>query len=128
MEKGLCEKSIRPSSFDDGRLEHGAATLMGILGNLAARGRESRLEDLADPLTRALARELRRFGVEVDVDYHGLLPLVARYRGKAVVAESDGRVEQLDGRALEDAGADGLLDLLTAAAVDDDRGDAGAVE
>lgn len=81
--------SIHPSSFDDGRLEHGAATLMGILGNLAARDRESRLEDLADPLTRALARELRRFGVEVDVDYHGLLPLVARYQGKAVVAESD---------------------------------------
>jgi hypothetical protein len=81
--------SIRPSAFDDGRLEHGAATLMGILGNVAARGRESRLEDLADPLTRALARELRRLGVEVDVDYRGLLPLVARHQGKAVVAESD---------------------------------------
>lgn len=81
--------SIRPSAFDDGRLEHGAATLMGILGNLASRGRESRLEDLADPLTRALARELRGLGVEVDVDYRGLLPLVARYKGKAVVAESD---------------------------------------
>ncbi|BFM26179.1 AAA family ATPase [Microbacterium sp. che218] len=81
--------SIRPSAFDDGRLEHGAATLMGILGNVAARGRESRLEDLADPLTRALARELRQLGVEVDVDYRGLLPLVARYQGKAVVAESD---------------------------------------
>ncbi|MCM3502483.1 AAA family ATPase [Microbacterium sp. P26] len=81
--------SIRPSAFDDGRLEHGAATLMGILGNVAARGRETRLEDLADPLTRALARELRQLGVEVDVDYRGLLPLVARYQGKAVVAESD---------------------------------------
>jgi len=81
--------SIRPSSFDDGRLEHGAATLMGILGNLAARGRESRLEDLADPLTLALARELRRLGIAVDVHYRGLLPLVAQHGGKAVVAESD---------------------------------------
>ncbi|WP_295851386.1 AAA family ATPase [uncultured Microbacterium sp.] len=81
--------SIRPSAFDDGRLEHGAATLMGILGNVASRSRETRLEDLADPLTRALARELRRLEIEVDVDYRGLLPLVARYRGKAVVAESD---------------------------------------
>jgi len=81
--------SIRPSAFDDGRLEHGAATLMGILGNLAGRGRDARLEDLADPLTRALARELRRLGIEVDLDYRGLLPLVARHRGKAVVAESD---------------------------------------
>ncbi|WP_375384611.1 AAA family ATPase [uncultured Microbacterium sp.] len=81
--------SIRPSAFDDGRLEHGAATLMEILGGLAARARDARLEDLADPLTLALARELRRLGIAVDVDYRGLLPLVAQYGGKAVVAESD---------------------------------------
>ena len=81
--------SIRPSAFDDGRLEHGAATLMGILGGIASRAREARLEDLADPLTLALARELRRVGVSVDVDYRGLLPLVAQHGGKAVVAESD---------------------------------------
>lgn len=81
--------SIRPSAFDDGRLEYGAATLMGILGGLAARRREARLEDLADPLTLALARELRRLGVSVDVHYRGLLPLVAQFDGKAVVAESD---------------------------------------
>ena len=81
--------SIRPSSFDDGRLEHGAATLMSILGGLAARQRDARLEDLADPLTRSLARELRRLGVAVDVDYRGLLPLVAQHDGKAVVVESD---------------------------------------
>ncbi|WP_374208912.1 AAA family ATPase [Microbacterium sp. CIAB417] len=81
--------SIRPSSFDDGRLEHGAATLMSILGGLATRGREARLEDLADPLTLALARELRRAGASVDVDYRGLLPLVAQHGGRAVVIESD---------------------------------------
>ena len=81
--------SIRPSAFDEGRLEHGAATLMGILGAISARGREARLEDLADPLTLALARELRRLGVAVDVDYRGLLPLVAQHGGKAVVVESD---------------------------------------
>lgn len=81
--------SIRPSSFDDGRLEYGAATLMSILGGIAARAREARLEDLADPLTLALARELRRLGVSVDVHYRGRLPLVAQYGSKAVVAESD---------------------------------------
>lgn len=81
--------SIRPSAFDDGRLEYGAATLMGILGSLAARGREARLEDLADPLTLTLARELRRLGASVDVHYRGLLPLVAQHNGKAVVVESD---------------------------------------
>lgn len=81
--------SIRPSAFDDGRLEHGAATLMGILGGLAARAREARLEDLADPLTLSLARELRRLGIAVDVHYRGLLPLVAQHGGRAVVVESD---------------------------------------
>lgn len=81
--------SIRPSAFDEGRLDYGAATLMSILGGMAARGREARLEDLADPLTRALAHELRALGVSVDVHYRGLLPLVAQYDGKAVVAESD---------------------------------------
>jgi hypothetical protein len=81
--------SIRPSAFDEGRLEYGAATLMAVLGGIAARAREARLEDLADPLTRALARELRRLGVSVDVNYRGLLPLVAQHDGKAVVAESD---------------------------------------
>jgi hypothetical protein len=81
--------SIRPSAFDDGRLEHGAATLMSILGGMASRQREARLEDLADPLTRRLADELRRLGVAVDVQYRGLLPLVAQHAGKAVVVESD---------------------------------------
>ena len=49
--------------------------------------RDARLEDLADPLTLALARELRRRGASVDVDYRGLLPLVAQHNGKAVVIE-----------------------------------------
>ncbi|MFS0868083.1 AAA family ATPase [Microbacterium sp. 179-B 1A2 NHS] len=82
--------SIRPSAFDEGRLTHGAATLMSILGSVAARGRDARLEDLADPLTLTLAQHLRALGVSVDVHYRGgLLPLVAQYKGKAVVADLD---------------------------------------
>ncbi|WP_218844655.1 AAA family ATPase [Microbacterium pseudoresistens] len=81
--------SIRPSAFDDGRLEHGAASLMSILGGLASHRRDERLEDLADPLTLVLARELRRLGASVDVDYRGRLPLVAQHDGKAIVIESD---------------------------------------
>jgi len=81
--------SIRPSSFDEGRLESGAATLMTILSGIAARAREARLDDLADPLTLILAQQLRRLGIAVDVDYRGLLPLVAQHQGKAVVAVSD---------------------------------------
>ncbi|SJM46110.1 Superfamily I DNA and RNA helicases and helicase subunits [Frigoribacterium sp. JB110] len=80
---------IRPSAFDEGRLEYGAATLMSILAGLSSHDREARLEDLADPLTLVLARELRRVGVAVDVDYRGLLPLVAQHGGRAVVVESD---------------------------------------
>lgn len=92
--------SIRPSGFDEGRLEYGAATLMSILGGIAARARESRLEDLADPLTLSLAERLRSLGVSVDVHYRGLLPLVAQYRGKAVVAEID---PEATGQSLREA-------------------------
>ncbi|MBN9175774.1 MAG: AAA family ATPase [Microbacterium sp.] len=81
--------SIRPSAFDEGRLASGASRLMTILGGIAARAREARLEDLADPLTLTLARHLRARGVAVDVDYRGQLPIVAQYKGKAIVAESD---------------------------------------
>ena len=81
--------SIRPSAFDEGRLASGASRLMTILGGIAARAREARLEDLADPLTLSLARHLRARGVAVDVDYRGQLPIVAQYKGKAIVAESD---------------------------------------
>jgi hypothetical protein len=80
--------SIRPEA-DDGRLEYGAATLMGILKGIDGRVREARREDDADPLTLVLAKELRKLGVSVDVDYHGVLPLVAQRAGKAVVVESD---------------------------------------
>ncbi|KZE91536.1 hypothetical protein AVP41_01079 [Microbacterium sp. TNHR37B] len=81
--------SIRPSAFEEGRLESGAASLMAILSGIAARSRAARLEDLADPLTLVLAQHLRRLGIAVDVDYRGLLPIVAQHRGKAVVAVSD---------------------------------------
>ena len=60
--------SIRPSAFDEGRLESGASTLMSILGGIAARGREAayplfaamvaawhaRLLELAESLLQAL--------------------------------------------------------------------------
>ncbi len=82
--------SIRPSAFDEGRLEHGAAILMSILGSVAARGREARLEDLADPLTLTLAQHLRALAIAVDVHYRGgQLPLVAQHKGKAVVVDCD---------------------------------------
>src|SRR5690606_33933881 len=81
--------SIEPKPGDEERVEHGAATLMALLNGVSDARRAARVKDDADPLTLALARELRRLGVSVDVGYRGLLPLVAQYGGKAVVAESD---------------------------------------
>ncbi|GAA1698142.1 hypothetical protein GCM10009808_14530 [Microbacterium sediminicola] len=80
---------ISPGAVDARRLSHGAASLMGILGDVERRARAERNEDDGDPLMLSLARELRRLGVAVEVNYRGLLPLVAQHRGKAVVAESD---------------------------------------
>ncbi|WP_308291637.1 AAA family ATPase [Microbacterium sp. G2-8] len=80
---------VQPPDIDDGRFSNGAALLMDILRSYEERAKELRREDDADPLTRALARELRRMGAAVEVDYRGLLPLVAQANGKAVVVESD---------------------------------------
>ena len=51
--------SIRPSAFDEGRLNYGASTLMGILGGIAARAREARLDRQAQDAraTRAERRD-----------------------------------------------------------------------
>ncbi|GGD33406.1 hypothetical protein GCM10010915_12230 [Microbacterium faecale] len=80
---------VRPPDIDDGRFANGAAMLMDILRSYEERAKGLRREDDADPLTRALARELRQMGVAVEIDYRGLLPLVAQANGKAVVVESD---------------------------------------
>ncbi|MBP2437274.1 hypothetical protein JOF34_001860 [Microbacterium amylolyticum] len=80
---------VRPPDIDDGRFSNGAALLMGILRSYEERTKEPRSEDRADPLTRVLARELRRMGVAVEIDYRGLLPLVAQANGKAVIVEND---------------------------------------
>ncbi len=81
--------SIAPSASAEERLTHGAATLMSILGSIEVRTSDSRPEEKADPLTLALARELRVLGATVDIDYRGLLPMVAQHQGKAVVIEVD---------------------------------------
>ncbi len=81
--------SIHPSSSDQERLAHGAASLMSILGGIEGRSQHPPQEGRPDPLRLALARELQRLGATVDIDYRGLLPLVARYQGKAVVIEAD---------------------------------------
>ena len=80
---------IRPGEVDEGRLEHGAATVMGILAGIDERAHERHATDRVDPLTRMLARELAKIGVSVELNYRGSLPLVARHGGKAVVVESD---------------------------------------
>uniref|UniRef100_UPI000ABB82D6 AAA family ATPase n=1 Tax=Microbacterium gorillae TaxID=1231063 RepID=UPI000ABB82D6 len=80
---------IRPSDVEDGRLEHGAATVMGILAGVDERAQITYPTDGVDPLLRSLAHELTRFGITVELNYRGTLPLVARHGGKAVVVESD---------------------------------------
>ena len=65
---------------------------MEILGNIDESAPQGDLEDLADPLTRTLARELRALGIDCTLGYRGSLALVAKHGGKAVVAESDPEV------------------------------------
>ena len=84
--------SIRPDALDGRTLEHGAGTLFEILATLDESAQQGDRDELADPLTRTLAQELRALGIDCTLGYRGSLTLVAKHGGKAVVAESDPEV------------------------------------
>lgn len=79
--------SITPSAATTERLTHGAASLMALLESIQPKAATPQPEEHADALTRELARRLRVLGVQVDINYRGLLPLVAKHDGKAIVIE-----------------------------------------
>lgn len=84
--------SIRPDALEGRTLAHGAGTLFEILATLDQSAQQGDRDELADPLTRTLARELRALGIDCTLGYRGSLTLVAKHGGKAVVAESDPEV------------------------------------
>ncbi|GAA3597809.1 hypothetical protein GCM10022198_22550 [Klugiella xanthotipulae] len=80
---------FRPNDLDESRRRHGVAALAEVLA--ADEGLVS--EELAatsdDPMVTDLAERLRALGLEVAVNYRGVLPLVASYRGRAIAVETD---------------------------------------
>jgi hypothetical protein len=81
---------FKPEDIDDDRMRHGIVALRQVLGEAAAI--ESGVDDIPDdsePLLVDLACRLERFGLTVQLGHRGVLPLVASYRGRAVVVETD---------------------------------------
>lgn len=81
---------FRPEDIDTTRMRHGIVALAQVLGEAAAI--ESGVDDIpgdSEPLLIDLARRLERRGMRVQLGHRGALALVASYRGKAVVVETD---------------------------------------
>ncbi|MCU1509395.1 MAG: family ATPase [Glaciihabitans sp.] len=80
---------FEPSDIDDGRIQHGAISLAGILGEIGARASEVPFPDDSDPMLVDLARRLESRGLTVALGLRGKLGLVAAYRGTCVAIETD---------------------------------------
>ena len=81
---------FRPDDVDGSRLPHGVVALSHVLGEAADM--DASLPDApetTEPLLVDLRARLERRGLSVRLGYRGALPLVASYRGKAVVVETD---------------------------------------
>ncbi|HWU46181.1 MAG TPA: AAA family ATPase [Humibacter sp.] len=81
---------FRPEDIDESRMRHGIIALARVLGEAAAiSSGVNDIPDDSEPLLVDLACRLERFGLTVQLGHRGRLPLVASYRGKAVVVETD---------------------------------------
>lgn len=81
---------FQPEDIDQSRMRHGIAALAQVLGEAAAiESGTADAPEVSEPLLVDLACRLERLGLAVQLGHRGRLPLVASYRGKAVVVETD---------------------------------------
>lgn len=86
---------FRPEDIEDDRMAHGVIALGEILAEAEARTSLPPVPDDRDPMLVDLARRLTALGLETGLGYHGKLPLVASYGGRAIAVETDGVVSGL---------------------------------
>lgn len=85
---------------DRDRLEHGAAALVRVLAETAARRTQEHLPDDRDPMLVDLARRLEARGLRVALGHSGKLGLVCANGGACFVVDTD---SVLVGRSLREA-------------------------
>ncbi len=80
---------IRPEDIDPERMQHGIAALAQLLREPPRWTPRPPVTDGAEPMMLDLAERLYRNGLSVEIGYRGKLALVASYRSKAIIVESD---------------------------------------
>ncbi|WP_208321953.1 AAA family ATPase [Microbacterium chengjingii] len=80
---------IRPEDIDPERMQHGIAALAQLLREPPRWAPRPPVVDGAEPMMLDLAERLYRNGLSVEIGYRGKLALVASYRDRAIVVESD---------------------------------------
>ncbi|WP_251381746.1 MULTISPECIES: AAA family ATPase [unclassified Leucobacter] len=76
---------FKPEDLDSDRLKHGVVELSELLAFDAPAAAPQVLPSEADPLVSDLAVRLEELGLNVTLDYHGVIPLAASF-GDAVIA------------------------------------------
>ncbi|GGA62612.1 hypothetical protein GCM10011490_11290 [Pseudoclavibacter endophyticus] len=81
---------VRPSELDPSRYTPGTLALAQILGEAETRDLAARSGDAHEhPLLLDLAHRLEAFGMRVELDYRGRVPLAAAYGGRAIAIDTD---------------------------------------
>ncbi|KAB1660400.1 AAA family ATPase [Pseudoclavibacter chungangensis] len=83
--------SIRPGEMDPSRMSRGTLGLAQILGEAEQQlALPERTSEDAAPMLLDLARRLEDFGMRVELDHRGRIPLAAAYGGRAIAIDTDG--------------------------------------
>lgn len=80
---------FKAEDLDQARMRHGVVELADLLSHQYESVAETPIPAEPDPLLNDLADRLRGLGLEVTLDYRGVIPLAASLNGKAVAVETD---------------------------------------
>ena len=80
---------FEPQDIDESRIRFGAAALVDILTDIAARAQERPNTDVGDPMLVDLAHRLRARGLRVTLGHRGKLGLVTSKGGMCLTVETD---------------------------------------
>lgn len=80
---------FRPGDLDTARITHGVVELAELLALEHPEPAPTALPAERDPMLGELADRLERFGLQVALDYRGVIPLAAAYGGRAVAVDLD---------------------------------------
>ena len=86
---------VSADDLNDSRLDPAAIALGTILREIEQPPSLDLHEGDADPMLVDLAKRLRKLGLNVSVNHHGVIPLVASHRGVCIALDTDQALSQM---------------------------------